>query len=133
MRLWHYKLISVLPQAMLISQWRECIAMKRQWDKGTLNRRLVSYIKDYDRSYFLNYVYKIVCELDRRNIKYQVKYYDEISNFCNNDLKYNDIFLEHNNRYLKQCYYNLEEKYDRKIISLEEFNKIKSLYNNVFR
>lgn len=28
MRLWHYKLIPVLPKAQLISQWRECIAIK---------------------------------------------------------------------------------------------------------
>ena len=33
MRLWHYKLIQALPQAMLVSQWRECIAIKRQWEK----------------------------------------------------------------------------------------------------
>lgn len=33
MRLWHYQLIPVLPKAMLVSQWRECIAIKRQWEK----------------------------------------------------------------------------------------------------
>ena len=33
MRLWHYDLISVLPNKMLVSQWRECIAIKRQWEK----------------------------------------------------------------------------------------------------
>ena len=33
MRLWHYKLIPALPKAQLISQWRECIAIKRQWEK----------------------------------------------------------------------------------------------------
>ena len=52
MRLWHYKLIPVLPNKMLVSQWRECIAIKRQ------------------------------------------------------------------------CYYNLQEKYDRGIISEDEWEKI---------
>lgn len=33
MRLWHYKLIPALPNAMLVAQWRECIAIKRQWEK----------------------------------------------------------------------------------------------------
>ena len=33
MRLWHNGLIEFLPQQMLISQWRECIAIKRQWEK----------------------------------------------------------------------------------------------------
>lgn len=124
MRLWHYKLINSLPQAMLVSQWRECIAIKRQWEKGTLNRRLVSYVKSYNKSYFLNYVDMVVNELKNRNIKYQVKYYDEIKEFCNYKFSKEDIYLEHNNRYLKQCYYNLEEKYDRGIISYNEFFNI---------
>ena len=53
MRLWHYKLIQVLPNAMLVSQWRECIAIKKQWEKGTLKHRLVSYVKDYDKEAFI--------------------------------------------------------------------------------
>lgn len=36
MRLWHYKLIPVLPKEMLVSQWRECIAIKRQWEKRNI-------------------------------------------------------------------------------------------------
>ena len=40
MRLWHYKLIPVLPQAMLVSQWRECIAIKRQWEKRNVKTSL---------------------------------------------------------------------------------------------
>ena len=73
MRLWHYKLIPVLPDKMLVSQWRECIAIKRQWEKGTLKHRLVSYVKDYAREYFLQYVQHITWELRKRNIKYQEK------------------------------------------------------------
>lgn len=33
MRLWHYQLIKALPNAMLVAQWRECIAIMRQWKK----------------------------------------------------------------------------------------------------
>ncbi len=53
MRLWHYKLIPVLPNAMLVSQWRECIAIKRQWEKGTLKHRLVSYVMEHSKEYFM--------------------------------------------------------------------------------
>lgn len=63
MRLWHYKLIPVLPNKMLVSQWRECIAIKRQWEKGTLNHRLVSYIKNYDKEYFLEYLNIVIYEM----------------------------------------------------------------------
>ncbi len=125
MRLWHYKLIPVLPDKMLISQWRECIAIKRQWEKGTLKHRLVSYVMDYNKWIFLNYVTDVCIELDKRNIKYQRKYYDELRTFCSTELDRTDfLYLEHNNRYLKQCYYNLQEKADRGIITKEEWNRI---------
>lgn len=125
MRLWHYKLIPYLPKDMLVSQWRECIAIKRQWEKGTLKHRLVSYVMKYDGSSFFRYVECIRDELCDRNIKFQNKYFIEIMEFC--ELKDNatyDLYPEHNNRYLLQCYYNLEEKYDRGIISSIEFEKI---------
>ena len=125
MRLWHYRLIPVLPNKMLVSQWRECIAIKRQWEKGTLKHRLVSYVMDYDRSSFWRYVETIRDELCDRHIKFQDKYWLEIMDFCNinNNEKY-EFYPEHNNRYLKQCLYNLQEKYDRGIITKEEWEKI---------
>lgn len=124
MRLWHYELIPVLPDKMLVSQWRECIAIKRQWEKGTLKHRLVSYVKDYDKRYFDFYVEHLIKEMLNRNIKFNDKFYYEIYSFCGGCTYYN--YPEHNNRYLKQCYYNLQEKYDRGIISEEEWKKIKS-------
>lgn len=129
MRLWHYKLIPVLPNAMLVSQWRECIAIKRQWEKGTLKHRLVSYVMGYDKPIFSYYVYQIREELEKRNIKYQDKYFYEIKSFCWDDI--NPInYLEHNDQYLKQCYYNLQEKADRGIITEEEWYKIFKMYLN---
>lgn len=130
MRLWHYKLIPVLPNAMLVSQWRECIAIKRQWEKGTLKHRLVSYVMDYNKAPFYQYVAEVRAEMHKRNIKYNDKYFQEIIKFTFNDL-YNTLdmpyYPEHNNRYLKQCYYNLQEKYDRGIITKEEWQKIEDL------
>lgn len=130
MRLWHYKLIPVLPKEMLVSQWRECIAIKRQWEKGTLKHRLVSYVLDHDKDYFIHYVDMVVNELGARNIKYQSKYYDEIRDFCNPSHYIGGKFYpEHRyNRYLTQCYYNLQEKYDRGIITEDEWEKINDLY-----
>lgn len=127
MRLWHYKLIKYLPNKMLVSQWRECIAIKRQWEKDTLKHRLVSYVKKYEKGYFLNYVEIVVSELNNRNIKYNKKYLEEIKLFC--DFISHNIYVEHNNRYLRQCYFNLEEKYDRGIINNDEFIKIKQIVN----
>ena len=129
MRLWHYRLIPVLPNKMLVSQWRECIAIKRQWEKGTLKHRLVSYVMDYNKAPFYQYVAEVRAEMYKRNIKYNDKYFQEIIKFTFNDL-YNILdmpyYSKHNDRYLKQCYYNLQEKYDRGIITEEEWNKIEN-------
>lgn len=126
MRLWHYELIKVLPNQMLVSQWRECIAIKRQWEKGTLKHRLVSYVMNYHKEYFYRFVYQVAEEMRNRKIKYQSKYYDEIQAFCESDEYCEEcpIYWEHNDRYLRQCYYNLQEKVDRGIINTEEWEKI---------
>ena len=127
MRLWHYKLIPVLPNKMLVAQWRECIAIKRQWEKGTLKHRLVSYVMNYGKNYFMNYASMIANELCNREINYKMQYLDELSDFCNCPVFINKLktYPEHNDRYLKQCYYNLQEKYDREIITECEWLKIK--------
>jgi len=130
MRLWDYRLLKVLPDKMIVSQWRECIAIKRQWEKGTLKHRLVSYVKNYNKKYFLNYVCLVLQEFEKRNIKYNNKYLFEIRDFCLDNgaiVSYNLMYQEHNDRYLKQCYYNLQEKADRGIIAKEEWQKIEDL------
>lgn len=124
MRLWHYKLIEVLPNKMLVSQWRECIAIKRQWEKGTLKHRLISYVMNYDKNYFVAYTLQVVAELEKRSINYDKNLWKEILSMTNNTFSGND-YPEHNYRYLTQCYYNLQEKYDRGIISQEEWELIK--------
>ena len=65
----------------------------------------------------------MVAELENRNIKYNKKLWTEILTMTNGNFSGND-YPEHNDRYLKQCYYNLQEKYDRGIIAKEEWQKI---------
>ena len=130
MRLWHYQLIPVLPNAMLVSQWRECIAIKRQWEKGTLKHRLVSYVIDYKKSYLSTYTNKVRMEMEQRGIKYQYKYMIEIKDFSD-DWYAMSFYKEHNDRYLKQCLYNLQEKADRGIITKEEWQKIEDKFGGM--
>lgn len=127
MRLWHYKLIPVLPNKMLVSQWRECIAIKRGWEKGTLNHRLVNYVMNYDKSRFVRYVEKVRDEMCDRNIRFQDKFMLEVYDFMSDKGNFG-LYPEHNDRYLKQCYYNLQEKADRGIVSKEEWQKIENLF-----
>ena len=126
MRLWDYRLLKVLPNRFIVSQWRECIAIKRQWEKGTLKHRLVSYVDNYNKQYFLNYLYRVMDAMYDRKIKFQSKFYDEIRDFCWNGVfvSNNLMYQEHDDRYLKQCLYNLQEKVDRGIITPQEWQLI---------
>ena len=136
MRLWHHELIPYLSKEMLVSQWRECIAIKRQWEKGTLKHRLVSYVMNQkedivfnSKQCFISYVFKVKEELKKRGIKYNPKYWNEMLEFCTPTSYAMCDYPEHDMRYLRQCYYNLQEKYDRGIVSKEEWELIhKNIY-----
>ncbi len=133
MRLWHYKIIPYLPDRFIIAQWRECVAIKRQWEKGTLKNKLVTYVMQYDKSYFFNYVMTVVTEMNNRGIKYKSILYNEIFEFCKEDLKIQGDILpsydEHNSRYMIQCYFNLEEKATRGILTTTEWLDIRRNIN----
>lgn len=134
MRIWHWKSLPYLPNKMIVSQWRECIAIKRQWEKGTLKHRLVSYVINYPKDYFAWYTHQVYSEMLKRSIKCREKYMNEIISFCQYRLWQEDlIYPEHNDRYLKQCLYNLQEKADRGIISQREWKVIKDKFGEYLK
>lgn len=139
MRLWHKKLISVLPNTQLLSQWRElnCIAKNIQVS-GAPNHILVNKILDYNLMYFVAYTKLVLTELDKRNfdikettLKKFLSYINISQDYFNSvGMSFSNIYKYwHNDRYLSQCYYNLQEKYDCEGISEEEWNKIDNFYN----
>lgn len=119
MRLWHKDLIPYLPRQQLIAQWRECCAICSNWaNKGTPNHLLVNKVLEYPKCDFEEYCFEIAKEFKKRNYKISEK---AKMNWNNNILLIdNNIPLDnkpifenwHNNRYLKQCLMNLQEKYD---------------------
>ena len=140
MRLWHYKLIPVLPTKQLKAMRYELGDMIKQYPN--IKHPLVNYANNYPIICLWNY-FCIVCnEMTNRNIKMNNSYNIQIerivyaNTFKNIEIKVvsqqempeykiNTFeFKEHNNRYLKQCYYNLQEKYDRGIITQDEWDKI---------
>ena len=141
MRLWHYYLLEYLDDFHIVSQWRELLAIKGAIDKnGTPNHRLVNRILDYDITHFQLYTTMVVEELKKRNIKYDKNKYKEILNWNNsnfNQKKFNVLSTPtifdgwHNNRYLKQCLYNLQEKYDCGIVSEDAWRKISEVFNDI--
>lgn len=132
MRLWHKDLLNVLPNKMLLSQWRELSAIVGSINKnGTPNHRLVNILLEYDKSHLFTYSNLVYNEMKKRNMSPQINVYNKINDYCNSKLISKDILFNnwHNDRYYRQCYYNLEEKYDRGIINEEEWMVI---YNDKY-
>lgn len=142
MRLWHYKLLPYLDDFHIVSQWRELLAIKGAIDKnGTPNHRLVNKVLDYPITDFKWYVSLVTSELNRRNIRYDSKKRLEVYNWhsdkfaCPNYKWSNDNhpYMDwHNDTYLRQCIYNLEEKAICNIVSKHAWNKIYDKFHDKF-
>lgn len=134
MRLWHKDLISVLPRQQLLSQWRECCCIARNIAvNGTPNHILVNKIMDYPEAQFNVYALTVHNEIIKRGYKCDWNKFTEWRvNRCY-EWELRDIFENwHNNRYLQQCYFNLQEKYDCGGISDEEFNLIHKKFLDIY-
>lgn len=123
MRLWHYKILNYLPKTQLLAQWRELNSIFENQDKHIL----INYIYEYDKENLLLYTQYVIREMENRGFK--IKSYTKFNKYFKDcgvsgkDVykKVNPFPYHHNFRYLEQCYYNLEEKYDRK---QKDFNRI---------
>lgn len=129
MRLWHKDLIPVLPKQQLIGQWRECcLIAKNIAEKGTPNHLLVNRIMDYPIEHFFRYGIRIVNEMERRGYKVNLYKFTRWFYKLSAEREYEDIFNTwHNDRYLKQCYYNLQEKYDCGGITQAEWDTLQHI------
>lgn len=129
MRLWHKDLIPVLPRQQLLSQWRECCCIARNIAvNGTPNHLLVNKILNYPESHFNVYTLNIYNEMKRRNYKCDWDRFSKWRINRNYEPELKNIFHGwHNDRYLKQCVYNLQEKYDCGGLTSDEYYKIHNL------
>lgn len=138
-RLWHYKLLSCLDDFHIVAQYRELLAIKGAIDKnGTPNHRLVNKVLDYPITEFKKYFVLVVDELKKRDIKYNRKKVLEVYNWHsdafdnkNNEWHKNSYPNWHNDRYLRQNFYNLDEKHDCGIVSDSAFEKIKEVCKDI--
>ena len=135
MRLWHKDLIRVLPRQQLLSQWRECCCIARNIAvNDTPNHILVNKIMDYPIDHFIYYAGSIYTEMLTRGYKCIWKSFEQYELWpkdgrikCNSDMLFENW---HNDRYLKQCFYNLQEKFDCGEMTQEEYN---TLYERVWK
>ena len=132
MRLWHKDLIPYLPRQQLIAQWRElCCIIKSIARHETPNHILVNKALS-SRGDFYAYTQRVLGEMEKRGYKVsnsalsKFTYYFNWTKYCfeTNSTHFNIYPDWHNERYLKQCIYNLQEKYDCGGISESEWKVI---------
>lgn len=128
MRLWHKDLITVLPRKQLLSQWRECCAIARNISvNGTPNHMLVNKVLDYPMTHLYTYGFAVAVEMRARGYKCEFKKFARYFTIPHetNIIAISEVFKPwHNDRYLRQCFYNLQEKYDCGGITESEWNLI---------
>lgn len=142
MRLWHKSMIPYLPKQQLLGQWRECCLIASLLAKDhTPNHILVNPILDYPPDDFEIFCAMVYQEMIKKGFKVS----DDVSKRLEMDLRAWRLYLDsevpwncfnkdfpietdeqifknwHDKRYLKQCYYNLEEKFDRGGIPNDEW------------
>jgi len=109
MRLWHYKLIPFLPNSQLLAQWRELNSIF----KNEPNHILINYLYSYSKMDLLNYSDMVLNELTARGFKCSLKNYGKYFAGISQPILLTPFRFTHTDRYLRQCFYNLQEKYDR--------------------
>lgn len=130
MRLWHIDLINVLPRQQILEQWRELNSIFKLRSKHVL----INFVYEEPLWNLYAYSLRVIGEMGRRG------YSVNLNNFDNFFQKHGlpDLPLENpyskkmNKRYLLQCYYNLQEKYDCGSISDKEWFLIEKRINDVF-
>ena len=140
MRLWHKDLISVLPRQQLLSQWRDLCCIARNIDvNDTPNHILVNKILLYSPQEFFLYSWTITNEMKRHGYIISTKSMKQFNDHFNSkEFKSSfhhctgcvtGIYTQWmNDRYLRQCLYNLQEIYDCGGITEEEWKLIESKF-----
>ncbi len=140
MRMWHKDLIDVLPDKQLLAQWRECCAIAVNIMKhGTPNHILVNKVMDYNKSHFYNYCCMVVNEMFNRGFNISDESRKKIYDYVNPEemqvgsaITHDELFAGwHTERYLLQCFYNLQEKYDCDGITFNEWVKVRDKVQDV--
>ena len=133
-RLWHKDLIPYLPKNQLLGQWRECCCIaKNITDNGTPNHILVNKIMDYPIEHFIAYTTLVKQEMQKRGYKCDIGRFTKWLEWDAFKILKNEIFEDwHNDRYLRQCLLNLQEKYDCDGISNDEWNIIENKFKEYF-
>lgn len=126
MRLWHIDLIPVLPRQQLLGQWRELNSIYKKQDKHVLINFI--YYDENDIHDLFNYSFIVIEEMRKRGYKCNCenckKFFSQYINWDTFNIILRIYPSKMTERYLRQCYFNLQEKYDCGGITEEEWQLI---------
>lgn len=113
MRLWHYELLPFLPEAQFKGQWRELVAVMRDWrDRETTNHLLINRVMEYPKQDLGGYFAMYRKEYKKRYGKdIPGSTAIEFCDFCNGYYNKPPFHGWHNKKYLRVCMANLYEKH----------------------
>lgn len=124
MRLWHYEILPYLPKGQLLSQWKELNTMFVAQNKHILWN--YAYTCSFQKQNLYHYSLYVIKEMINRG--YKINSYDNMYNYFKDRISYEEFVSNlqhldtldfkpyvdyHNDRYLLQNFFNLQEKYDR--------------------
>ncbi len=120
MRLWHQRLIPLLPRQQLLGQHRECCALRgNAWGKP---HSVVNYVFRYDPARLYQYHRLVMEEMQRRGYRPDPRWKDpcyrgtSCAPYTNCEVGKVDadaatpIYVEHDDPYLDECLANLRGK-----------------------
>ncbi|MDD4084673.1 MAG: pyrimidine dimer DNA glycosylase/endonuclease V [Acidaminococcaceae bacterium] len=116
MRIWHKELLPYLPLMQIKGQYREVFLVASEIrKKGTPNHILVNRVQEYPLEHLSAYLQMLTAEMERRGLRFDRAKVEALHEFLGKpgEITPSELFAGwHNERYLKQCLYNLQEKAD---------------------
>lgn len=114
MRLWHDRLIQLLPRQQLLGQHRECCALRGNgWGR---KHATVDYVFRYSPAFLVAYHFLVMKEMDARGYRH-AKAWDEPSYRGAKCPPWEELLVdgvsryrEHDRKYLEECCENLRKK-----------------------
>ena len=130
MRIWHKDLVEILPGRQLVAQWRECVLIAKEIClHGTPNHILVNKVMNYPLEHLATYCNWVQWNMEKRGYDVSILAKEKITDYLEmpiDDYIPMDMLFDewHNDKYMWQCLYNLEEKHDCGGIPDEEWQLI---------